>query len=307
MVGHCPTARERCRVTDQHDPNDPAGFDPYGDLSDLTADESLPPMEDPTLPPATPPRSPLLTGLIVALLLAVVSIAFFQLLGNDDEPAASATSTTAATTTGAPGTTTTTNPDAGTSTTAVTAEPASFDPYVAVGEPVPTEQLTLAVDGIGPIEFGSPADEAVGRLIASLGDPTTDSGPVTSTGTYGACDGEMERIVRWGPLVAVVVIDPDGTEIFGGYRLDLQYGDILSSAATDLATVSGLKAGDSVLTLEDIYSNFRIDYVVVPGLDTTFQLFGSSGANLLWGPVTSEADDGTVLGIYAPDACGRFQ
>lgn len=81
-------------MTDEHDPNDPAGFDPYGDLSDLTADESLPPMEDPTLPPATPPRSPLLTGLIVALLLAVISIAFFQLLGNGDEPAASATTTT---------------------------------------------------------------------------------------------------------------------------------------------------------------------------------------------------------------------
>jgi hypothetical protein len=294
-------------VTDQHDPNDPAGFDPYGDLSDLTSDDSLPPMEDPTLPPATPPRSPLLTGLIVALLLAVISIAFFQLLGNDDEPTAAATSTTVSTTTAAPGETTTTSPTAGTVTTTATAPPASFDPYVASGEPVPTEQLTLAVDGIGPIEFGSPADEAVGRLIASLGDPTTDSGPVTSTGTYGACEGEMERIVRWGPLVAVVVIDPDGTEIFGGYRLDLQYGDILSSPATDLATVSGLKAGDSILTLEDIYSNFRIDYVVVPGLDTTFQLFGSSGANLLWGPVTSEADDGTVLGIYAPDACGRFQ
>jgi hypothetical protein len=295
-------------VTDQHDPNDPTGFDPYGDLSDLTADDSLPPMEDPTLPPATPPRSPLLTGLIVALLLAVISIAFFQLLGDDDEPTASATSTTTSTTTAAPGATTTTaDTGAATTTTGVTAPPASFDPYEPVGEPIPPEQLTLAVDGIGPIEFGSPATEAVGRLIASLGDPTTDSGPVTSTGTYGACDGETERIVRWGPLVAVVVIDPDGTEIFGGYRLDLQYGDILSSPATDLATVSGLKAGDSVLTLEDVYSSFQIDYVVVPGLDTTFQLFGSSGAQLLWGPVTSEADDGTVLGIYAPDACGRFQ
>jgi hypothetical protein len=297
-------------VTDEYDPNDPAGFDPYGDLSDLTADESLPPMEDPTLPPATPPRSPLLTGLIVALLLAVISIAFFQLLGNDDEPAASATTTTTSATTttagGATTSTTTTSDGAGT-TTGETAPPASFDPYVASGEAVPPDQLTLAVDSIGPIELGSPAADAVGRLIASLGDPTTDSGPVTSTGTFGACEGETERIVRWGPLVAVVVIDPDGTEIFGGYRLDLNYGDILSSAATDLATVSGLQAGQSVRTLEDIYSDFRIDYVVEPGLDTTFQLFGSSGAKLLWGPVTSEAADGIVTGIYAPDACGRFQ
>lgn len=299
-------------MTDQYDPNDPAGFDPYGDLSDLTGavedpPPPPPPMEDPTQPPASPPRSPLLTGLIVALLLAVVSIAFFQLLGGDDDSTASNTTTTTPTSTEAPGaTTTTTAPDSG-ATTTVTAAPASFDPYVSAGEAVPVEQLTLAVDGIGPIEFGSPAADAVGRLIASLGDPTADSGPVTSTGTFGACEGEMVRTVRWGPLVAVVVIDPDGTEIFGGYRLDLQYGDILSSGATDLATVSGLKAGDSVLTLEDIYSNFQIAYVVVPGLDTTFQLTGSSGSLLLWGPVTSEADDGTVLGIYAPDACGRFQ
>ena len=60
-------------------------FDPYEDLMDLSGGENLPDLEDPTLPPANPPRSPLLTGLIVGLLLVVLSIAAFQLIGQEDD------------------------------------------------------------------------------------------------------------------------------------------------------------------------------------------------------------------------------
>jgi hypothetical protein len=305
-------------LTDQQEPpygSDP--FDPYADLSDLTGDDSLPALEDPSVPAAVPPRSPLLTGLIVALLLVVVSVSVFQLLREDDStnggtaaPIATTTTSTTEPTDTSPGTPTTA-PTATTAaspaTTVAVSVPGTFEPYTSVGELIPFDDLTMKVDGLGPISFGTPAAEAIGRLIASLDDPDEDTGPVVSTGAYGACENKLERIVRWGPFVAIVVVDEDGTETFGGYRLDFSYGEI-NHQATDLQTLSGLKAGQSVVALEDIYENFSVTYEVIPDLGTTFQLRSSNSGNLLlWGPVTSDDSNGIVLGIYAPDACGRFQ
>ena len=306
-------------MTDQQEPPDGGElFDAYSDLSDLTADDSLPPLEDPSVPVAVPPRSPLLTGLIVALLLIVLSIAIFQLLREDStEPAvvgpAGTTTTTSTTATGDPsapvtpttvGTQTTAG---GTGTTVTVSVPGTFEPFQAVGDSIPLTELTMKVDGIGPVSFGTSANEAIGRLISSLGEPDEDTGPFVSTGAFGACETKLVRIVRWGPFVTIVVVDDDGTETFGGYRLDFSYGDI-NHQATDLATLSGLKAGQSVVALEDIYSAFQVTYEVIPDLGTTFQLRSSNSGNLLlWGPVTSDDSNGIVLGIYAPDACGRFQ
>jgi hypothetical protein len=305
---------------DTNRPSDPwDGFeplDPFSELKDLSEAEPLPPLEDPTVPPATPPRSPILTGIIVALLLIVLTVAFFQFLRQDDDdtvaggttiPETTVTPTTGGTsdTTTAPDETNGT--DAGTDT--ATTQPATgvFEPYEASGEPVALSELTLAVDGVGPIEFGTPARQSVGRLIASLGDPDEDTGPVVSTGAYGTCAGETERIVRWGPFVAIVVVDPDGSETFAAYRLDLNYGDDLSADAVNLETLSGLKAGFSVLQLEQVYSAFDLQYEVVDDIGQTYQLFSSNTGNLLlWGPVTSDESTGIVLGIYSPDACGRF-
>lgn len=310
-------------MTDRQEP--PGGrdpFDPYSDLSDLAEDSSIPQLEDPSIPPAVPPRSPLLTGLIVALLLIVVSIAVFQLLGDDDTdpgPAASGSTTTTAPTTDPPtDSTETTGPSTGgTEPTATTGNapattsdvtPAGFEPYESQGEPIAFDKLRMAVDGLGPVDFGTEAAEAIGRLIASLGTPDEDSGPVVSTGAYGVCEGDMERIVRWGPFVAIVVVDEDGTETFGGYRLDFAYAvEGLGSPATELETLSGLKAGQSVVALKEVYERFEVSFEVDPDLGTTFQLRSASSGNLLlWGPVTSDDSNGIVLGIYAPDACGRF-
>ena len=306
-------------MTDQQEPPDGSDpFDPYADLSDLTGDESVPALEDPSIPVAVPPRSPLLTGLIVALLLVVLSISVFQLLRDDDDPATDAAAPAATTTTSttppddpaaptgtSPVPTPTTVP--GVATTVAVSVPGTFEPYEPVGDLIPFDDLTMKVDGIGPISFGTPAREAVGRLISSLGEVDEDSGPVVSTGAFGACEGKLVRIVRWGPFVAVVVVDEDGTETFGGYRLDFSYGEI-NHQATDLQTLSGLKAGQSVVALEDIYENFAVTYEVIPDLGTTFQLRSANSGNLLlWGPVTSDDSNGIVLGIYAPDACGRFQ
>ena len=297
-------------MTDQQEPPDGSGYQsPYSDLEDLTGAEPLPVLEDPGAAPPPPPRSPLLTGLIVGLLLVVGSIAIFQFLSNDDgDDAATETTTTTsdeATTTTSAGdgadTPTTTQGVTDTTTGEAIAE---FEPYTAAGDPVPVADLALAVDAVGPIELGTPAADAIGRLIASLGDPDADDGPMISTGAFGTCQGDVERLVRWGPFIAIVIVAEDGTETFVGYRLDFSYGD-LNSPATDLATLSGVRAGDPVLRLEQVYEAFDLRYEVMADLGNTFQLYSrNSGELLLWGPVTSSESNGIVLGIYAPDACG---
>ena len=289
-------------MTDRND-NDPfASIEPYQELADLSGNEPLPALEDPNLPAAMPPRSPLLTGLVLGLLLVVVSIALFQLLsgGEDNVPVAGSETDTstpadsASDASAAPG-------DG--AVTATTIPNVVATPYIASGEPVPIDDLLLAVDGIGPIKFGESAESAVGRLIASLGEPDTDTGAQPAAGAWGVCEGDTERVVQWGPFAAIVVIDPDGTETFAAYRLDFSLGGFSSDAA-DLETLSGLKAGASLRQLEQIYADFEVRTLENPEIGTTWELISTNTGNLLlWGPLT--ADD-TVRGIYSLDACGRF-
>jgi hypothetical protein len=290
------------------EPPDPELLDPYEDLLELgQGDEPARPEPIPITDPMPQPRSPLLTGLIVLIVLVVLSIAAYQFLSDDetDDTATPTTTTTAPTDDTTPATTGTSGPTTTAEPGTTTAPGDGFEPYQAQGAAVPVGELKLQVDAIGPIALGSPADEAVGRLITSLGEPDEDSGPVTSTGAFGACEGDTERIVRFGALVAVVVVDDDGTETFAGYRLDLAYGG-LSSDAVNLETLSGLAVGNSIAQLERIYDRFDVKILTDPDLGDVFELRNSSGALLLWGPVSSPASDGFVRGIYSPDACGRF-
>lgn len=294
-------------MTHPQDPNDPfSGIESYRGLRNLTGREPLMALQDPQQAPVGPPRSPLLTGMILGLLLVVVSIALFQLLSDDgDDVAGGATDTTAGgTDTTAPGEGDATDAtSSATGATDATGAPGGATTYTAEGEPIPVAELLLAADGVGPIELGQPAAPAVGRLIASLGEPDEDTGPQPATGDWGVCEGETERIIRWGPFAVIIVVDPDGTETFGAYRLDLMYGG-LSSETVDLATLSGLQAGTSLRRLEQIYDGFIVERLDDPILGPVWNLSSSeTGNQLLWGPLT--ADD-SVRGIYSPDACGRF-
>lgn len=299
-------------MSDRNEPPNPPEYDPYESLMDLTGEEPLPALEDPQLPPATPPRSPLLIGLILGLLLVVLSVAVFTLTQDDETPSASETTqpSDASGDTLAESSDTTT-PDTTveeTTTTTTTAAPQVFDPYVAAGNAIPLENLPLQTDGLGEIKLGSPAAEAVGSLIATFGDPTSDTGPIASTGEFGGCDDLPVRVVKFGALAAIVVIDPDGTETFAGYRLDLTYDGAATSAAAELETLSGFKLGFSVTQLRDIYSGFDIEILADPELDKIFELRGGSGNLLLWGPVLDSGNEGTdqVMGIYSVDASQGF-
>jgi hypothetical protein len=262
----------------------------------------MPPLEDPDTPAATPPGSPLLTGLVVALLLVALSVAVFQLLSGDDaEPEAGS-----ATTTSAPDGSTTTAPPTSTTTT-IALPPA--EPYPPLGPQIPVEKLKLMTDrirvqddNITDLAFGDSAAEAVGALTASFGDPDEDTGWQVSTGSWGVCVGDLERIVRFGPFAAVITIEDDG-DTFNGYRQDVQFGD-LGSPASQLETLSGLRAGDTVGDLQTIYADLTVVLLSDPDTGPFFELRGPDSNDLiLWGPIGGQAATDPVLGIYAPDFC----
>ena len=304
------TLREdRHSVSDPNDPygNPPGWTDPYSDLTNISGNDPVPPLEDPQTPAATPPGSPLLTGLVVGLLLVALSVAVFQLLKSDDTVEAGATTTTAP----ADGSETTTPGDTSTtSSTAVTPTPPS-DPYPAVGTPIAVDKMKLMSDriqvqdnDIPNLTFGDPADISIGRLTSSFDEPDQDTGWQVSTGQWGVCTGELERIVRFGPLAAIVTTDGT-TEVFNGYRQDLSFGD-LDSDATQLTTKSGLMAGDTVEDLQRIYATEDVQFAMDSTIGEVFELRGAeTGDLLLWGPVRGTEPDSLVVGIFAPDVCDR--
>lgn len=288
-------------MTDQQPPG---GRPPvYSTLSDLQGNEPLHALEDSGVPPAAPPRNPLIVGLAVLAALVVVTVASFQLLARDPD-----TGPRPATTTTAPsdGSSDTTVADASGTTADPSAETTTTEPsptVAAVGDPIPLAELQLARNSIGPIDFGLPADQALGRLAASLGPPDSDSGDGVSTGEFGSCVDVYERTVRWGPLIVIVNHDSAGVPVLAGYRLDSSQSFI--SPASDLTTLSGLKAGNSVAELESIYGgSFAINYDVDPTVGNIYELIrDSDGARVLWGPVTGSTADDVVLGIFSPEPC----
>ncbi len=283
--------------------------DPYDPLRNMDTGEPLWPLEDPGTPPARPPGSrsgPFVIGLLVGVILAVVSVVGFQVFRPSSEvettvPAAGASVSTVTQpslppTTAPPATVATTLPPAPTTVAA--------PPIEASGSPLDLRDLRLAANAIGPLDFGSSGAAVLGRLVSSLGEPTGDTGEITSTGEMGSCPGDTIRVVNWGPLAVVTVPGGDGS-VFGGFRLDLALGGLETRAAT-ISTLSGLRAGDTVEEMQAIYDDFTIDFVEDPELGLIFELRRAGEADLLlWGPVTSEQSDGIVTGIFSPDPCGR--
>ena len=238
----------------------------------------------------------LIPALIAGAAVIVVALFGFGFLDNESEPttapvaAAAPVPTTAAQTTTTQAPTTTAAPSTTTTSTTIPGL-ASIE---SVGNAIPMSSLTLKAGGIGPLVIGDAAPDAVGRLAASLGRPEEIG---TADEELGLCEGEDGRFVRWAGLTVVV----SGTledGVFAGYRFEEQ---AVPTMHLDLATPSGLRVGDPVSALNEIYAAYKIDYVSDGGTD----LFGLSDEQglLLWGPVSSIEDSGRVEGIHSPDAC----
>lgn len=240
----------------------------------------------------------LIPAIIAGVAVIVVGLFAFGLLDGPVDTTA-AQNTTIPTVTSAPVTTTqaptTTTVAQTTTSTTVTPTtipaPGMIDP---VSDPIPLSALTLNSGGIGPIAFDDPAEEAIGRLVSSIGEPSETG---SADENLGLCAGDDGRFVRWDGLTAVVSGTlADGT--FVAYRYD---AISVPTMQLDLSTPSGLRVGDSVKTLNEIYKSYQIDYVSAAGTNM-FRLSDGDGL-LLWGPVTSREDSGRVEGIYAPEVC----
>jgi hypothetical protein len=260
--------------------------------------------------PPKPQPNPWLVGLALALVLTTAGVVAFGLMhgGGGSVTAGSTTSTSladGATTTSLPGGETTTSSGGGDGTTITLPEGGTDGGEIAaVGDPIPISDLKLSSNDIGPLDFGADGDEVLGRLVATFGPPTDDTGFRVGDGTFGECPGWSIRVVRWGPLNIVVRGEP-GDNAFVSYRLDLRYGGV-SSPTTDIATLSGLRVMDTVAELEATYANYYVGFVVDEDVGLVFELkLTANDPVLLWGPVDSQADDAEVTGIYSPDACDQ--
>ena len=238
----------------------------------------------------------LIPALVAAAAVIVIGLFGFGFFDDDTEPAAApAPLPTSAPTTAAETTTTeaaTTTAALSTTTTSTTIPALASIP--AVGDALSMSSLTLKAGGIGPLVIGDAAADTIGRLVASLGRPEEVG---VADESLGLCPGQEGRFVRWAGLTAIVsgTLD-DGA--FAGYRYEDQ---AVPTMHLDLATPSGVRIGDSVSTLNEVYAVYKIDYVSESGSDL-FRLSDADGL-LLWGPVSSIEDSGRVEGIYSPDSC----
>jgi len=253
--------------------------------------------------------NPWLVGLAVAAILIAISVIAFGLFAPEEITADPSTSVPTTDTTLPSGTTEATLPGETTSSTAPPADinlPAQETPgeIVAIGDPIPVNELQMSSNDVGTLDFGDDGDQVLGQLAATFGTPTQDTGFHVGDGSFGECPGDSIRVVQWGPL-NVVMRGEITINTFVSYRLDMRYGG-LTSATRDIATLSGLRVGDTVGQLEDTYGGFVIEYVIDPDVGLVFQLFSQRGGELLlWGPVESQEAESLVTGIYSPDSCGR--
>jgi hypothetical protein len=171
-------------------------------------------------------------------------------------------------------------------------------PIPAAGTPVPLEELTLGAFALGPFEFGDTGNQALGRLVRTFGQPDA----IFEAGEeWGVCSSDEGRVVRFGWLNAIFVSN-DGRDTLIGYRLAEPEDGSLHPTAR-LTTVSGARVGDSLDRLREIYIDSNINTVDLEEGDGFILVRSDDARTLLWGPLTSAADSGRVLGIFAPQSC----
>ncbi len=192
--------------------------------------------------------------------------------------------TAAPTTTGAPTTTASTEPP--------------VPPLPALGDPIPLEELTLGAFSLGPLQFGSPEESALGRLVATFGQPDD----VFAIGEAdGLCPTESGRAARFGWLT-VLVRDEAGTEVLVAYRLEEPPSGESGHPTADLRTISGAAIGDTLADWNSIYATSIVRTAEIDNVTVLLLVRSSDERTLLWGPLSAD-DPPVMVGIYSPRPC----
>lgn len=233
--------------------------------------------------------------LSVAAVVGVLAIwGIFNVFDRDRAPELEVLSSTVVS-----ATTPTTQPP--TTTAPPTTLPPSTVPAIApVGNPIPEQGFLMSAGGLEPFEFGTDFMTLLGRLVATFGQPDEVLGPIASTGEFGTCPGELVTAARFSRLVVIATGDEGSSELVA-FRLDARFDP---RPRPSLKTLSHLGLLDSVKLLRDTYeTSLEVRFVEDPVEGLVFQLWREDGRMLLWGPVSSQDDDGTVLGIYSAPPC----
>ncbi len=185
------------------------------------------------------------------------------------------------------------------STTTLAPPTTTIAPVTAIGSPIALSELTMGGFAFGPFSFGSSGEQVLGRLTATFGQPDS-LGPADTT--WGLCATDSGSVATWGGIAAIFR-DVDGTSEFVGYRIGDATGIDDGDPGGDLATLSGISIGDTITTLRQIYANSTIELFELDGQPYFRLLRSGTQRLLLYGPISVQADDGSILGIYSRDAC----
>ena len=158
-------------------------------------------------------------------------------------------------------------------------------PVTAVGDPIPITELTLTKDDIGLLDFGDDGDQVLGRLAATFGDPTQDTGFIVGNGSWGECAGDAIRVVQWGPLIIVVKENGGQPVRLLPARREVRRHHLAPHRHRDQERPAGHGHGGAA---EGDLRGFLIDFAVHEEVGLVFELRSQLGADLLlWGPVES--------------------
>jgi len=147
--------------------------------------------------------------------------------------------------------------------------------------------IVLRGDGLGVVDLGATPAVAIAAVSAALGDPSSDTGWQSSSGSYGTCPGERIRGVEWDHLVLLFT---DGDTAYGhGEHL---FTWRLTGAPPALGTAKGLGYKATVADAEELYPGD----VEVTEPDEPFPGF-----------VTIRLDGGTITGYLDGDVITNLE
>ena len=244
---------------------------------------------------------------IAVIVYAIVLAVLLESTGHDEEPSQLAAGTP--TTIDDPQTTSTlaepapasTIPDPPAATTLApepTTTTQSPPPIPASGDPIPLEDLSLGASRLGPLDFGATDTNALGRMVATFGQPDE----VVSIGEAdGLCPLEQGTAARFGWLT-VLLSDQAGSDVLVGYRLEEPESGSIGHPTSELRTISGAAIGDSIGDWEATYRTSVVTTADIDGQSFLMLLRSSDNETLLWGPLSGD-DPPQMLGIYSPRPC----
>lgn len=183
---------------------------------------------------------------------------------------------------------------------ATTSEPTT----VTTVEPSATEMAVLRPNGLGPVDFDTPAEQAIAELTELLGapdrvEPIEPGGECVEGASWLDCIGE--RVVEHGQLavwnsygIEVALVDTARYD-WSREQRSLQFGDwhaTVTPGDARLVTEEGLSAGMTIGELRAVapWVEFTYNEGLLDSFYASIREAGGYWGRLDWDPATSEID-----------------